>query len=179
MEFVVTPGTTFILFENAMPRRIYTDGRAWPKNVEPAFVGYSIGQWIDDDGDGRYDALVIETRNLKGPAGLRGERAAASPRQSDHRQGAHSSQRDQQEHPDRRGHDHRRCADRALDGDQDLSPRIQSVLVREQLHREQSARLHRPGRLLRQRRRLPDAGQEGPVAAQPEVFQGFAVTSRV
>jgi hypothetical protein len=67
MEFVVTPGATFVLFENAMPRRIFTDGRAWPKYVEPAFVGYSIGQWIDEDGDGRYDALVIETRNLKGP----------------------------------------------------------------------------------------------------------------
>jgi hypothetical protein len=67
MEFVVTPGATFVLFENAMPRRIFTDGRAWPKYVEPAFVGYSIGQWIDEDGDGRYDALLIETRNLKGP----------------------------------------------------------------------------------------------------------------
>jgi hypothetical protein len=67
MEFVVTPAMTFILFENAMPRRIYTDGRSWPKNVEPAFIGYSIGRWIDEDGDGRYDALEIETRNLKGP----------------------------------------------------------------------------------------------------------------
>jgi len=67
MEFVVTPSTTFMLFENAMPRRVYTDGRAWPKYLEPAFVGYSIGKWIDDDGDGRYDMLEIETRNLKGP----------------------------------------------------------------------------------------------------------------
>jgi hypothetical protein len=67
MEFVVTPATTFMLFENAMPRRIYTDGRTWPKNVEPAFVGYSIGKWLDEDGDGRYDVLEIETRNLKGP----------------------------------------------------------------------------------------------------------------
>ncbi len=67
MEFVVTPGTTFILFENAMPRRVYTDGRAWPKYLEPAFVGFSIGQWVDEDGDGRYDVLEIETRNLKGP----------------------------------------------------------------------------------------------------------------
>ena len=67
MEFVVTPGATFILFENTMPRRIYTDGRAWPRYVEPAFVGYSIGRWVDEDGDGRYDTLEIETRNLKGP----------------------------------------------------------------------------------------------------------------
>ena len=67
MEFVVTPGLTYILFENAMPRRIYTDGRGWPRYVEPAFTGYSIGQWVDEDGDGRYDALTVETRNFKGP----------------------------------------------------------------------------------------------------------------
>ena len=30
-------------------------------------MGYSIGKWIDEDGDGRYDALEIETRNFKGP----------------------------------------------------------------------------------------------------------------
>jgi hypothetical protein len=51
----------------SMLRRIYTDGRSWPENVEPSFMGYSIGQWRDEDGDGRNDALVIETRNLKGP----------------------------------------------------------------------------------------------------------------
>jgi hypothetical protein len=67
MEFVVTPSSTFILFENAMPRRIYTDGRSWPRYVEPAFVGYSIGRWIDEDGDGRFDTLEIETRSFKGP----------------------------------------------------------------------------------------------------------------
>ena len=30
-------------------------------------MGYSIGQWADEDRDGRYDTLLIETRNLKGP----------------------------------------------------------------------------------------------------------------
>jgi hypothetical protein len=50
-----------------MPRRIYTDGRDWPKEIEPSFAGYSIGKWIDVDGDGRYDVLEIETRDLKGP----------------------------------------------------------------------------------------------------------------
>ena len=30
-------------------------------------MGYSIGRWVDDDGDGRYDALEVETRNLKNP----------------------------------------------------------------------------------------------------------------
>src|SRR2546429_8714338 len=28
---------------------------------------YSIGSWIDENGDGRYDVLVVETRGLKNP----------------------------------------------------------------------------------------------------------------
>ena len=67
MEFIFLPKITYILFENQMPRRIYTDGRDWPKEIEPSFSGYSIGKWIDEDGDGRYDVLEVETRNLKGP----------------------------------------------------------------------------------------------------------------
>jgi hypothetical protein len=31
------------------------------------FEGYSIGKWVDEDGDGRYDVLEVETRALKGP----------------------------------------------------------------------------------------------------------------
>jgi hypothetical protein len=67
LEFVVTPKVTHIIFVQAMPRRIYTDGRTWPDNVEPTFDGYSIGQWIDEDGDGKYDVLEVETRNFTGP----------------------------------------------------------------------------------------------------------------
>jgi hypothetical protein len=48
-------------------RRIYTDGRDWPQEMEPMFSGYSIGKWIDQDSDGRYDLLTVETRGLKGP----------------------------------------------------------------------------------------------------------------
>ena len=29
--------------------------------------GYSIGKWIDADGDGRFDTLEVETRGLRGP----------------------------------------------------------------------------------------------------------------
>src|SRR5215469_15079801 len=32
-----------------------TDGRAWPAQLPGASLGYSIGRWIDTDGDGRYD----------------------------------------------------------------------------------------------------------------------------
>ena len=69
MEFVISASVTRVLFEQLTfaPRRIYTDGRDWPKSQEPAFVGYSIGQWRDSDGDGRYDTLEVETRNIRGP----------------------------------------------------------------------------------------------------------------
>jgi hypothetical protein len=68
MEIVITPSTTHIMFDYAMPRRILTDGRSFPKEyVEPTFYGLSIGKWIDEDGDGKYDVLEIETRNFKGP----------------------------------------------------------------------------------------------------------------
>jgi hypothetical protein len=71
LEIVVTPGTTYILMERDHDhfRRIYTDGRDFPANMDdyPQFLGYSIGKWIDEDGDGRFDTLVVETRGLKGP----------------------------------------------------------------------------------------------------------------
>jgi hypothetical protein len=68
MEVVVTPNTTHILIQHIHDgRRIFTDGRDWPKDEEATFAGYSIGKWIDTKGDGRYDLLEVETRNLKGP----------------------------------------------------------------------------------------------------------------
>jgi hypothetical protein len=71
MEFVVTPDETYVLFErdHDFHRHIYTDGRDFPDNMaaEPRFLGYSIGKWLDTDGDGRYDTLTVETRGLKGP----------------------------------------------------------------------------------------------------------------
>jgi hypothetical protein len=68
IEFVVTPDTTHILIEHIHDsRRIFTDGRDWPAEIEPSFGGYSIGRWLDTDGDGRYDVLEVETRGFKGP----------------------------------------------------------------------------------------------------------------
>jgi hypothetical protein len=68
MEIVVLPKITYIMIEYlSMLRRIYTDGRNWPKDQEPAFMGYSIGRWIDEEGSGRYNLLEVETRNMKGP----------------------------------------------------------------------------------------------------------------
>jgi hypothetical protein len=68
LEFIVTPETTYIIIADYDPlRRIFTDGREWPKEIEPTFQGYSIGKWIDTDGDGKYDVLEVETRGFKGP----------------------------------------------------------------------------------------------------------------
>jgi hypothetical protein len=67
MEIIITPDTTHIAIQTmGAHRRLFTDGREWPEEVEPAYLGYSIGKWIDEDGDGRYDTLVVETRYLKG-----------------------------------------------------------------------------------------------------------------
>jgi hypothetical protein len=69
MEIVVMPTNTYVLIShvNDSYRRIFTDGRKWPENVEPTFKGYSIGKWIDTEGTGRYDALEVETRHVKLP----------------------------------------------------------------------------------------------------------------
>src|SRR5580700_6906024 len=68
LEIVVTPETTYILIDHILDdRRIFTDGREWPKDLEPSFLGYSIGRWIDTNNSGRYDMLEVETRGFKGP----------------------------------------------------------------------------------------------------------------
>jgi len=68
LEWVITPKTTYILIAwHDHLRRVFTDGRDWPVNIEPTFAGYSIGRWIDEDGDGVYDVLEVETRGFRGP----------------------------------------------------------------------------------------------------------------
>jgi hypothetical protein len=68
IEFVITPDTTHYLVQHIHDnRRIFTDGREWPAEIEPSFLGYSIGTWVDTDGDGRYDVLEVETRGFRGP----------------------------------------------------------------------------------------------------------------
>ena len=65
-EFIITPDTTYIAGSDL--RRVFTDGRPWPTDLEPTYQGFSMGNWIDEDGDGVYDVLEIETRGpFKGP----------------------------------------------------------------------------------------------------------------
>jgi hypothetical protein len=70
MEILIQPAGTLLIFQNALPRRIYTDGRNWPTDEPPSFQGYSIGRWIDASGNGPYDTLEAETRNFTGPRAL-------------------------------------------------------------------------------------------------------------
>jgi hypothetical protein len=68
MEVIVLPDTTYIRIDRGnVQRRIFTDGRDWPKEIEPSYMGYSIGKWIDERETGRYNVLEVETRGFKGP----------------------------------------------------------------------------------------------------------------
>jgi hypothetical protein len=69
IEIIVMPETTYMLIDdgNDSFRRIFTDGRSFPADADPSFVGYSVGKWLDTTGTGRYDTLEVETRNFKGP----------------------------------------------------------------------------------------------------------------
>src|SRR5581483_10203664 len=67
MEIIIKPNITYFLLESTSPiRRVFTDGRKWPETFPPAYAGYSIGEWLDSDGDGKYDTLAIETRGISG-----------------------------------------------------------------------------------------------------------------
>ena len=68
IEVIVLPEITYMqMMFNSEFRRIYTDGRSFPEAEEPSYAGYSIGKWLDEDGDGKYDVLEVETHNFKGP----------------------------------------------------------------------------------------------------------------
>src|SRR5262249_51086892 len=69
-EYVITPETTYILIGGADHfRRIFTDGRDWPTDVEPTYAGYSIGRWIDEDGEVATTCSKLRrAARLKGPA---------------------------------------------------------------------------------------------------------------
>ena len=66
-EIIILPKTTYILTDYTVPRRIFTDGRDWPKEMDQNFNGLSIGKWTEPGSDGRYSVLEAETRGFKGP----------------------------------------------------------------------------------------------------------------
>jgi hypothetical protein len=59
---VQAPDQLIVLRETTgLPRRIYTDGRAHPEDLEPTWMGHSIGRWEGD-------ALLVDTIGLNGKA---------------------------------------------------------------------------------------------------------------
>ena len=45
-KMIQTPGVTLILFENQGHfRQVFTDGRGFPKETQPTWLGYSVGKW--------------------------------------------------------------------------------------------------------------------------------------
>ncbi len=66
VEFLFTPGRVTIIQEAYMQvRRVFTDGRGHPADVDPTFNGHSIGHWEGD-------TLVVDTVGLghKTPLGF-------------------------------------------------------------------------------------------------------------
>jgi hypothetical protein len=58
-EIAQRPGIVYLLFEyNSGVRRIYTDGRRHPADVQPTWMGHSIGTW-------QGDTLVVDTVALR------------------------------------------------------------------------------------------------------------------
>jgi hypothetical protein len=57
-KIVHTTGLTILLLEELMQfRQIFTDGRPFPADMQPAWKGYSIGRWIGDE-------FIVETRGF-------------------------------------------------------------------------------------------------------------------
>jgi hypothetical protein len=54
VEFLFTPGRVTLINESGLIRRIYTDGRSVPRDLEASNSGTSIGHWEGD-------TLVVET----------------------------------------------------------------------------------------------------------------------
>ncbi len=50
-EYVITPETTYILtvIDLQEVRRVFTDGAIGLAEIEPSYLGYSIGRWIDEE----------------------------------------------------------------------------------------------------------------------------------
>jgi hypothetical protein len=164
LEFVVMPETTYILVgDQDQPRRVFTDGRDWPKSIEPTYAGYSIGRWIDEQGSGRYDGLEVESRGFKGP---RDYDTTGLPLHYDNQ--SIFKERIHLDKADRNIlHDEVTVIDHALTRPWTVDKRYvrNADLAGVNLPRIQWTSVHRQGQLLSERGWLPDAGQEESSAA--------------
>jgi hypothetical protein len=62
-EFLLTPGRVTIIAENGEVRRIFTDGRGHPADLDATFEGHSIGHWENG-------VLVVDTIGISKDAEL-------------------------------------------------------------------------------------------------------------
>ena len=184
MEIVVLPETTYIRIDHIRDsrRRIFTDGRDWPKDLRPSFDGYSIGRWIDTDNDGRFDMLEVETRGFKGP---RAFEPTGLPLHDDNetivKERIYLDRADPNlMHNDMTVIDH--ALTRPWSVEKRYRPKQRPISDLARGHRAWRGsghmHLHRQRHVFPGRRRRPDARQEGSEAAGPELLQcGQEVTA--
>lgn len=60
-EFVQTPKLLVMMYEGEFPRQVFLDGREHPEDLNPSWLGHSVGRW---DGD----TLVVDTVGFNGKA---------------------------------------------------------------------------------------------------------------
>jgi hypothetical protein len=72
VEFLFTPGRVTLTNESGLVRRIYTDGRPLPTDVDPSNTGTSIGHW-----EGQ--TLVVETIGINPAAAYPAPQQGAIP----------------------------------------------------------------------------------------------------
>jgi hypothetical protein len=64
VKIVQTPDVTIFMWDSrTIFRQVFTDGRSFPKDPQPAWMGYSIGRWEGD-------AFVVETIGQNGKTWL-------------------------------------------------------------------------------------------------------------
>lgn len=86
-KIVQTPGSVIVLFHESLHyRQIFTDGRPFPEDAAPTWLGYSVGRWdgdtlvaetiglteetwLDEDGHPHSDALRVTERFRRRTAG--------------------------------------------------------------------------------------------------------------
>ena len=92
LEIIVTPRRDVCPRLSSMTSAASTPTGAVGRRIDPSFNGYSIGEWRDEDGDGRYDTLLVENRGFRGPR-LRCHRHSALRRHEPSSRSASSSTR--------------------------------------------------------------------------------------
>ena len=180
-EYVVTPEATYILLGgNDNLRRILTDGRDWPAKLNADLSGLFDRPLGRQDGDGTYDVLEVETRGpFKGP---RAYDATGLPLHFDN----HSTFKERffiDKADPNLLHDVITVIDHALTQPWTVDKTFRRNAESQPDWPEEYCTAPTAGRarqreLSPERRRHPDAHQEGPNAAGSEIFQARTEVTR-